>query len=131
VESARENTAGSRVELLAGDFFQDKLPKADLYAVGRILHDWSEDKIRLLLNKIQTCLPPGGGLLIAEKLLWEDHSGPVQAHMQSLNMLVCTEGRERSFTEYAELLQEAGFSEVEGRVTGAPLDAVLARCGVL
>lgn len=126
VEFAREFTAGSRVELLAGDFFQDKLPKADLYAVGRILHDWSEDKIRLLLNKIQTCLPPGGGLLIAEKLLRDDLSGPVSAHMQSLNMLIGTEGRERSFAQYAELLQEAGFGEMEGKVTGTPLDAVLA-----
>ena len=46
--------------------------------------------------------------------------------MQSLNMLVCTEGRERTVSEYAALLREAGFSEVEGRKTGAPLDAVLA-----
>jgi acetylserotonin N-methyltransferase len=46
--------------------------------------------------------------------------------MQSLNMLVCTEGEERTLTEYAALLLEAGFGSVEGRRTGAPLDAVLA-----
>jgi acetylserotonin N-methyltransferase len=114
------------VELIAGDFFTGPLPSADLYALGRILHDWSEDKIRLLLSGVCAALPAGGGLLIAEKLLRDDMSGPVHAHMQSLNMLVCTEGRERSFSQYAELLNEAGFGEVEGRVTGAPLDAVLA-----
>ena len=129
VECAREFTAGSRVELLGGDFFSDPLPAADLYALGRILHDWSEEKIRLLLGRIYTSLPAGGGLLIAEKLLREDLSGPVHAHMQSLNMLVCTEGRERSFSQYADLLKEAGFSEMEGRVTGVGLDAVLARKG--
>ena len=66
------------------------------------------------------------GVLIAEKLLNEDKTGPVSANMQSLNMLVCTEGRERTLAEYRELLTAAGFSDVRGRVTGAPLDAVLA-----
>ncbi len=123
---ARDFTAGSRVELIEGDFFADTLPEADLYAVGRILHDWSEDKIESLLNRIHDRLPTGGGLLIAEKLLDEDLTGPVHAHMQSLNMLVCTEGRERSFSQYADLLQQAGFSEIHGHGTGAPLDAILA-----
>ncbi len=117
---------GNRGEIFGGDFFDDPLPAADLYAVGRILHDWSEDKIRRLLTKIFNALPNGGALLIAERLIDEDRRGPIGAHMQSLNMLVCTEGRERSLSEYAALLREAGFGKVEGRVTGAPLDAVLA-----
>ena len=45
--------------------------------------------------------------------------------MQSLNMLVCTEGRERSLKEYAELLEPAGFEAPSGRRTGTPLDAIL------
>ncbi len=108
---------------IAGDFFTDPLPKADLYSVGRILHDWSDDKIYRLLARIYAVLPDGGGVLIAEKLL---EPGYVAAHMQSLNMLIGTEGRERSATEYEALLRAAGFSEVESRVTEAPLDAVLA-----
>lgn len=125
IDFAREFTAGTRVELLAGDFFTDPLPAADLYAVGRIFHDWSEEKIRTLLRKIVAALPEGGGLLIAEKLLEDDLTGPASAHMQSLNMLLCTEGRERSLRQYRELLVEAGFRSVEGKRTGTPLDAVL------
>ena len=53
--------------------------------------------------------------------------GPVPANMQSLNILVCAEGKERSLREYRRLLKEAGFSRVDGWATGAPLDAVLAR----
>jgi acetylserotonin O-methyltransferase len=117
---------GERVSLVAGDFFVDPLPAGDLYAVGRILHDWTEAKIVALLQKIYAALPEGGGLLIAEKLLTEDHSGVVATHMQSLNMLVCTEGRERTPTEYSALLRGAGFRDIKGRITGAPLDAVLA-----
>ncbi len=115
-----------RLELIAGDFFSDELPEADLFSLGRILHDWSEEKIRTLLRKIWKRLPVGGALLIAEKLLDDSKAGPMQAIMQSLSMLVCTEGKERTLAEYAALLRQAGFAEVEGRVTNAPLDAVLA-----
>jgi acetylserotonin N-methyltransferase len=125
IEVAKE-FVGDRVSLATGDFFVDPLPAGDLYAVGRILHDWTEEKIVALLEKINAALPDGGGLLIAEKLLEEDRSGSVTTHMQSLNMLVCTEGRERTLTEYATLLRRAGFREINGRITGAPLDAVLA-----
>lgn len=127
IEVARGFTQKSpRLELIAGDFFTDPLPPADLYTLGRILHDWSEEKIRRLLAKIYAALPAGGGLLIAEKLMNDDLTGPVHVHMQSLNMLLATEGRERSFPQYADLLQEAGFAEMEGKVTGKPIDVVLA-----
>lgn len=115
-----------RLDVLGGDFFHDDLPRADLYALGRIVHDWSEPKIRNLLERIYTALPSGGGLLIGEKILWEDRTGPRWALMQSLNMIVCTEGRERTLSEYASLLEHAGFSSVEGVRTSVPLDAILA-----
>jgi acetylserotonin N-methyltransferase len=113
-------------QVTPGDFFTDPLPESDLYALGRILHDWAEEKIRALLLKICAALPAGGGLLLAEKILREDKTGPAHANMQSLNMLVVTEGRERTLSEYRALLEEAGFTSVEGRITGAPLDAILA-----
>lgn len=129
-EHAREYVSGSaarsRIDVVAGDFFEDELPAADLYSVGQILHDWSEEKIVLLLRRIYERLPEGGALLIAEKLLNEDGVGPVAANMQSLNMLVVTEGRERSLSDYARLLRNARFGPVEGVRTGAYLDAVLA-----
>jgi acetylserotonin N-methyltransferase len=46
--------------------------------------------------------------------------------MQSMNMLVNAEGRERSAAEYEALLRVAGFSKVESCVTHSYLDAVLA-----
>ena len=115
-----------RVEVVAGDFFADPLPEADLFAVGRILHDWSEDKVRVLLRKVYERLPQGGGLLVVEKLLDDDKSGPSIAVFQSLNMLVCTEGTERTLGEYETLLKSAGFSRVEAWRTGGPLDGMLA-----
>ena len=123
---AKSDTRG-RISFQAGDFFTDPLPPANLYALGRILHDWPEDKIGVLLARIFEALPSGGGLLLAEKLLYDDKSGPVHAQMQSLNMLVCTEGKERTLGEYRVLLEAAGFQNIEGKRTGKAVDAVLAR----
>lgn len=123
---AGEHDLGGRVNTAAGDFFLDPLPPADLYAVGRILHDWSEDRIGRLLERIYQALPPGGALLVGEKLLDDDRDGPPWALLQSLNMLVCAEGKERTLAEYTALLRAAGFARVEGRRTATPLDAILA-----
>jgi len=120
------SAASTRIEVVAGDFFRDDLPAADLYAAGQILHDWSEEKIGVLLRKAFASLPEGGGFLVAEKLLNEDGVGPVGANMQSLNMLIVTEGKERSLSDYTRLLRRAGFSRVDGVRTGAYLDAILA-----
>jgi acetylserotonin N-methyltransferase len=124
---AAEPDVAARVGVLAGDFFADPLPPADLYAVGRILHDWAEEKIERLLASVHAALPVGGALLIAEKLLAPDRGGPRWAQLQSLNMLVGAEGKERTLAEYEGLLRRAGFAAVEGRVTDSPLDAILAR----
>lgn len=120
------SAVSSRVEFLSGDFFTDPLPAGDLYVLGRILHDWSDEKIRHLLEKICAQLPHDGGLLIAEAVLDADQGGPLFAVMQDLNMLVCTDGRERTCVEYSALLQASGFSKIESHHTGSLLDAVLA-----
>jgi acetylserotonin N-methyltransferase len=128
-EIVAASAVADRIRIDAGDFFADPLPEGDLYALGRILHDWSEEKILKLLGKIHERLPSGGALLVAEKLLDDDKSGPRWAQLQDLNMLTCTEGRERTLAEYESLLLHVGFSEVTGCRTASPLDAVLAMKG--
>lgn len=125
-EMVATTEVADRVRVIGGDFFTDALPPADLYALGRILHDWDEPKIHQLLERISAALPDGGGILIAEKLLRDDKTGPAWAQMQDLNMLTCTEGRERTLAEYTALLEQHGFKQVQGMVTASPIDAVLA-----
>ena len=129
IEVAREfvGQTGLDIELLAGDFFQEELPAADLYAVGRIFHDWSDDGVLKLLRKMNASLPVGGGVLIVERVLDDDKTGPLSGLMQSLNMLVVTEGKERNEAEYTALLAAAGFGDVVLRRTEGPVDAILAR----
>jgi acetylserotonin N-methyltransferase len=123
------SAAANRIEVIAGDFFVDVLPEADIYSLGRILHDWTEAKCLALLTRIFDRLPSGGALLVAEKLLNDDKSGPRWAVMQNLGMLLYTEGKERTLPEYTALLRQVGFADVRGAVTASPLDAVLATKG--
>jgi acetylserotonin N-methyltransferase len=125
-EIIKASPVADRIEIVAGDFFVDPLPDADLFALGRIVHDWSEDKIVKLLSKLHQRLPTNGAVLLAEKLLLDDKRGPRWAQMQNLNMLVCTEGKERTLAEYEALLKAVGFGEVHGRRTPTNLDAILA-----
>jgi len=121
-----QSSLAGRLAVHPGDFFTDPLPPADLYSLGRIVHDWSEPKIHALLAKIHRALPGGGGLLIAERILYPFKDGPLSGNLQSLNMLVVTEGKERNAQEYEALLLQAGFTEFQARSTGRPLDAMLA-----
>lgn len=125
-EHIARSSAADRIQVIAGDFFTGDLTKGDLYYLGRILHDWSEDKITRLLRKVFDALPSGGALLIGETLINADRSGPVSSLMQDLNMLVCTDGKERTFAEYQTLLRDAGFTSVDFRRTGSLIDAILA-----
>lgn len=69
----------------------------------------------------------GGGILVIESLLDADGRGPLTTVLCSLNMLVQTEGRERTPAQYCALLAPAGFRDVRCRRTGGTYDAVLAR----
>ncbi|XP_065599961.1 acetylserotonin O-methyltransferase isoform X1 [Cyrtonyx montezumae] len=116
-----------RIAFHEGDFFKDSIPEADLYILSKILHDWDDEKCGQLLAAVHKACRPGGGVLLVESLLAEDKSGPVETQLYSLNMLVQTEGKERTAAEYSELLRAAGFREVRVRRTGKLYDAVLGR----
>ena len=50
----------ANVSFAVGDFFKpETIPKADLYVLSNILHDWSEDKADLILSNVYKCLPSG------------------------------------------------------------------------
>nr|XP_055194828.1 acetylserotonin O-methyltransferase isoform X1 [Nyctereutes procyonoides] len=116
----------ARISFCEGDFFKDPLPEADLYLLARVLHDWTDERCSRLLARIHRACKPGGGVLVVESLLAADGRGPLTAQLYSLNMLVQTEGRERTPAQYRALLAAAGFRHVQCRRTGGLYDAILA-----
>uniref|UniRef100_A0A8C7P762 Acetylserotonin O-methyltransferase-like n=1 Tax=Oncorhynchus mykiss TaxID=8022 RepID=A0A8C7P762_ONCMY len=120
----RPHDADDRVSFVAGDFFKDELPKADVYILARILHDWSDEKVHILLSKIAKACNPGKSccVLVSEIFLDEDRKGPSRGLLQALSL---TEGRQRSASEYSLLLKSHGFTAAQVKHTHNLLDAIL------
>uniref|UniRef100_G3TW87 Acetylserotonin O-methyltransferase n=1 Tax=Loxodonta africana TaxID=9785 RepID=G3TW87_LOXAF len=70
-----------------------------------------------------------GGRLCPQRksLLDEDRRGPLTTQLYSLNMLVQTEGRERTPAEYSTLVSSASFWGFQFKKTGKIYDVILVR----
>jgi len=106
---------GDRIAMRSGDFFQDAdLPGGhDVILLSMIMHDWDEATDRALLKKCYAALAPGGVVMICELMLDPRRSGPPEAALMGMNMLVETAGgKNYSEDEYVAWLHGAGFQDV-------------------
>ena len=79
-----------RLRFVSGDMFKDPWPRADVYILGHILHDWSLEQKRELLARAYAALPPGGALVVYESLIDDDRRENAFGLLMSLNMLIET-----------------------------------------
>lgn len=94
------------IQLCSGDIFEPWLVKADAIILAKVLHDWPDRQAEMILKQARLSLNPAGTLYIIERLLSaESYNGG----MLDLNMLVMTGSRERNFSEFQGLLNQAGF----------------------
>jgi hypothetical protein len=111
-----------RLRFKAGDFFKDPLPSAEVLVMGRVLHNWDLATKKMLLHKAYDALPPGGALIVYERLIDDERRTSVAGLTASLNMLVMTaSGFDFSAADCMGWMGEAGFKAC--RVV--PLTAVL------
>ena len=95
--------------------------------LGHILHSLGRDDSKTLLNRTFQALAPGGTIAIAEFLVNDDRTGPLNALTFALNMLVNTDcGDTFSFEEIAGWLGEAGFTDAHTLATHGPSPLILA-----
>jgi ubiquinone/menaquinone biosynthesis C-methylase UbiE len=107
-----ENGLSGRVRFLAGSFFTDPLPQADVITMGHILHDWNLDEKMMLLRKAYDALPSGGALIVYEMLIDDDRSKNAMGLLMSLNMLIETPGGfDYTGADCQGWMKEAGFRE--------------------
>jgi hypothetical protein len=87
-----EHGLSARLRFYPGDFFQDQLPSADVLVMGRVLHNWNLGTKKMLLKKAYDALPTGGALIVYERLIDDARRINATGLLDSLNMLVVTEG---------------------------------------
>ncbi|MDX1617726.1 MAG: methyltransferase [Balneolaceae bacterium] len=116
-----------RVESVAGDFWEDDFPEADLITMGNILHDWGLDKKKNLLNKAYESLPEDGACIVIENIIDDDRSENVFGLVMSLNMLIETRnGFDFTGRQFEEWCSEIGYSSTEIIPLAGPASAAVA-----
>lgn len=116
-----------RVELVAGDFYKDELPKGcDLALLSAIIHQNGVDENIELYEKVLKALEPGGMLLIRDHVMEESRTKPASGAVFAINMLVNTRsGDTYTFEDIKAGLEKAGFSDVKLLRRGERMDDVV------
>jgi ubiquinone/menaquinone biosynthesis C-methylase UbiE len=119
---------GRQFKYIEGDINTVNLGSGyQLATLGHILHSEGEPKSRQLLKRVREALAPGGTIAIAEFVVSDDRTGPPQALIFAVNMLVNTEqGDTFTFTEMSRWLSEAGFTDVRQLPAPGPSPLILA-----
>ena len=116
-----------KVSIESGDFFSDVLPKADVIAMGNILHDWGKADKKMLIKKAYDALPEGGALVVIENIIDDNRSENAFGLLMSLNMLLeTTEGYDFSASDFKKLGIEIGFSKFQTIPLTGPTSALVA-----
>ena len=109
-----EHGVADRFSYVAGDNLEAKFgDHYDIVTLGHILHSEGEPRSRKLIWRAFTALRPGGTIAIAEWLPNEERTGPANALIFAVNMLVNTEvGDTFTFGEIRRWLEDVGFTNV-------------------
>lgn len=109
---AAQNGLADRLRFVAGDFFKDELPRADVVVMGHILHDWGLPEKKALLAKVFATLPAGGAIIVYDAVIDDERRENAFGLLMSLNMLIETaRGFDYTGADCQAWMREAGFRD--------------------
>jgi hypothetical protein len=108
---ADKMNVGDRCSYLAGDMFQE-VPTADGYIMKHIIHDWNDEECVQIFSNLHRAAATDAKVFIAEYVV-PDPDTPHFAKLFDIHMMCWGTGRERTSTEYAALLEQAGWKYVD------------------
>lgn len=112
-----------RCKYVPGDMFKE-VPKADVYFLKHILHDWNDEECGTILTNLREASDPGARLFICEYVV----AGPNEPSFGTffdIHMACWGTGRERTQEEYAHLFENSGWRFVkQHRAEGAIMSVI-------
>ena len=118
---------GSRMTMVANDFFREVPSGGDVYVLSRILHDWPDREAITILRCCHVAMKKGSRLCLLEQVAPESSQCTQEEKFdlasKDLNMLVLVGGQERTLREYTRLLAAADL-QVFAVHQGATCDVI-------
>ena len=109
-----EQGVSDRCEIVEGSFLES-VPKADVYMLKDILHDWDDERSTQILTVCRRGINRGGRLMIVERMAPShiaDNPSHFASAMTDLHMMVQLGGRERTLEDFDALFAATGFQAV-------------------
>jgi hypothetical protein len=111
-EGAKKSLASAgvsdRCEYIGGDFFVAVPSGGDAYILASVIHDWDDERSLAILKNCRRAMGGAAKLLLVEMVIPPGNTS-FFGKLLDLNMLVNFSGRERTESEYRNLLSASGF----------------------
>jgi orsellinic acid C2-O-methyltransferase len=110
-----------RCEIVCGDFFESVPGGCDAYLLKQIVHDWDDERASTVLKRCRDSMTADARLYLIECLVPDDPTAFDTAMlMRDMSMLVNLAGRERTRSEFAQLLAHCGLKLMEVTPLSSP-----------
>ena len=108
-EAVRDDAAlaSAGIEFEPGSFFE-RVPAADVYVLGTVLHNWPDEQARSILGTIRLHAPAGARVLVLDLVVRDDENPPGSAWFDLLSLALFG-AHERTESEWRALLDAAGL----------------------
>lgn len=115
-----------RVTIVNADYFRDPFPPADVITMSNVLHDWDDDRKRLLIGKAAEALNEGG-LFVALEMVNDPDRSRLESLLMSINMFLEMGGSDFTVDAYAQWVSEAGLELIGVEPLAGPTRALISR----
>ena len=124
-----DNLMGGRIAAQGGNFFEQVPTGADTYLLVRVLHDWKDEDCVRILHTCRSAMGSDGTLLLGEQILEPDpaHGRPTGYLIDMQMMAMFGQARERTQTEFRDLLHQSGFVLKRIMSTRSPVSIIEAK----
>ncbi|MGJ5673999.1 MAG: methyltransferase [Nostochopsis sp.] len=112
-----------RCEIMPGNFLTSVPSGGDAYILKHVLHGCDDETALAILKNCHQAMTVNGKLIVYEAVI-PPANKPSLSKWFDLHMLLIGDGRERTETQYRELLVAAGFMVSKIIATEAPIDVI-------
>lgn len=113
-EVIKEQGMEERCSTTECDFFKEVPKGGDAYMLSNILHDWTDEQCKVILDNLYEAMESYAALLVIEHQVQPGNKKD-RAKFLDLEMMVSAGGKERTQEEFAELFHRSGFQLLKSK----------------